>query len=153
MGQNQEVLIDEKNENKKVRRGRGLSKKSTEKSLKIIGNNVAGILGKKDSFVNLVENVKPGVTMVQETKLYKKGQIKMNNYSIFEKIRGQSEGGGLLTMVHENFEPVLVPSRKDSKMDENILVVEAKLGKNKIRYINAYGVQENGSASDKIEFY
>ena len=56
-------------------------------------------------------------------------------------------------MVHENFEPVLVPRKKTSKMDENILVVEAKLGISRIRYLNAYGVQENSSISDKIEFF
>ena len=91
--------------------------------------------------------------MLQETKLYRQGQIKVDNYNIFENLRGQSEGGGLLTMVHENFDPVLVPRTKSSKMDENILVVEAKLGRSRIRYLNAYGVQENGSISDKMEFF
>ena len=56
-------------------------------------------------------------------------------------------------MVHENFNPVLVPRTKSSKVDENILVVEAKLGRSRIRYLNAYGVQENGSISDKMEFF
>ena len=110
-------------------------------------------MGKKDSFLYLVNEFKPGVSMLQETKLYQKGQFKMDNYCIFENLRGQSEGGGLLTMVHENFEPVLVPNNHSSKMNENILVVEAKLGKSSIRYINAYGVQENSSISEIIEFY
>ena len=89
---------------------------------------MAGLMGKKDSFLNLVNEFKPGVSMLQETKLYKKGQFKVDNYSIFENLRGQSEGGGLLTMVHENFEPVLVTKIHSSKMNENILVVEVKLG-------------------------
>ena len=91
---------------------------------------MAGMIGKKETFFNLVNKFKPGVSMLQETKLYKNGQIKVENYSVFENLRGQSEGGGLLTMVHENFEPVLVPSKHSSKMNENILVVEAKLEKN-----------------------
>ena len=90
--------------------------------------------------------------MLQETKLYKKGQIKMDNYCVFETVRGVSEGGGLLTMVHENFEPVLIPNT-DHKNSVNILVVEANLGKSRIRYINAYGVQENCTISDKMDFY
>ena len=91
--------------------------------------------------------------MLQETKVYRKGQIKLENFCVFEKVRGQSEGGGLLTMVHENFEPVLVPSTDSSNASQNILVVEANLGKSRIRYINAYGVQENSSKKDKMEFY
>ena len=90
--------------------------------------------------------------MLQETKLYKKGQIKMDNYCVFETVRGVSEGGGLLTMVHENFEPVLIPNT-DHKNSVNILVVEANLGKSRIRYINAYGVQENCTIRDKMDFY
>ena len=74
----------------KMKTRRGGSKKCSEKSLKIIGNNVAGLMGKKDSFVNLVNKLKPGVSMLQETKLYRKGQIKFDNYSVFENIRGQS---------------------------------------------------------------
>ena len=148
-----EPVLANLNHKKQTRRGRGGSKKCSEKSLKIIGNNVAGLMGKKDSFLNLVNKLKPGISMLQETKLYRKGQIKLDNYSVFENIRGQSEGGGLLTMVHENFEPMLIPRTKSSKMEENFLVVEAKLGKSKVRYLNAYGVQENASSSDKMEFY
>ena len=37
-------------------------------------------------------------------------------------------------------------------MDENFLVVEAKLGRSKVRYFNAYLVQESASSSDKMEF-
>ena len=89
--------------------------------------------------------------MLQETKLYKKGQIKKDNYCVFENLRCQSQGGGLMTMVHEHFEPVLIPSEQVSKSSENILVVEANIGKSRIRYVNAYGVQENCTIKEKIE--
>ena len=94
----------------------------------------------------------PGVAMFQETKLYKKGQITLKNYCSFESIREKGQGGGLLTMVHENFEPVCIPIQNSSKMSENVLVVEANLGNSRARYINAYGVQESGPMSDKIDF-
>ena len=109
-----------------------------EKSLILIGNNVAGLLSKKDSFINLINSVMPAVGMFQETKLYKKGQIQLEKYCVFESIRGDKEGGGLLTMVQSNFEPVLVPLENELKMSENVLVVEANLGKARVRYINAY---------------
>jgi hypothetical protein len=102
---------------------------------------VSGLLSKKDSFINLINLVTPGIAMFQETKLYKKGQIILKNYCSFESIREQGQGGGLLTLVHENFEPVFIPNGNTSKMSENVLVVEANLGKSRVRYINAYGVQ------------
>ena len=113
---------------------------------------MSGLQSKKDSFFNLMNSFTPGVAMFQETKLYKKGQITLKNYCSFESIREQGQGGGLLTMVHENFDPVLIPIQNSSKMSENILVVEANIGKSRVRYINAYGVQESGSMREKMEF-
>ena len=62
-----------------------------------MGNNVAGMKSKKESFYNLIKQLNPGVNMLQETKFYQKGSIKVNNMSVFEKLRGQNEGGGLMT--------------------------------------------------------
>ena len=90
--------------------------------------------------------------MVQETKFYKKGTFKYHDYNVFETIRGNKEGGGLLTMVHANFHPVQIPIVSQSKMSENLLTVEAKVGSGKVRFINAYGVQESSPIADKIEF-
>ena len=112
---------------------------------------MSGLLSKKDSFINLMNEFLPGVAMFQETKLYKKGQITLKNYCSFESIREQGLGGGLLTMIHENFEPVQIPIKNNSTMSENVLVVEANLGNSRVRCINAYGVQESGPMSDKID--
>ena len=88
-------------------------KKFTNKSLKVIGNNSAGLNGKKDSFENLIKEFCPGVAMVQETKLYRKGTMRFENYSCFEKVRGQKEGGGLMTLVHNSFDPIYIPTKSD----------------------------------------
>ena len=87
----------------------GYAKKCSDKSLTILGNNTAGLKSKKESLVNLMKQLNAGVTMLQETKLYKKGSMKFKNMFIFEKIRGAIEGGGLMTLIHENFKPVLIP--------------------------------------------
>jgi hypothetical protein len=84
--------------------------------------------------------------------LYKKGKIKVENYDIFENLRGHAEGGGLLTMVHENFEPVLISRTESLKMLENILVVEANLGQSRIRYIIAYWLQKMPHVVTKLNF-
>ena len=131
-----------KNKKKKeIRRGKGFSKKCTNKSFKIIGNNAAGLKAKKDSFENIMKVFSPGVAMIQETKLYRKGTMCFNNYSCFEKVRGQSEGGGLMTLVHNSLNPVLIPTKNVSKTSLNVLVVEANINELKTRFINAYRKQ------------
>ena len=119
----------------------------------ILGNNTAALKNKRESLDSLIKQLCPGVTMLQETKLYKKGTMKFKNMCVFEKIRKLNEGGGLMTIVHENFKPVLVPMKNESKLSQNILVVEACVGKIRIRFINAYGVQENASAEERSEFF
>ena len=123
------------------------------KSLKIIGNNSAGIKAKTDSFQNVLNQLKPGVVLVQESKLYKKGTLKFSDYCVFEKVRKENEGGGLMTLVHSNLKPIMIPIENDSKMAENVLVIEAQLGKSKVRFINAYGPQETSPLDDRTEFF
>ena len=117
-------MAPELNKKKQIRRGKGYSKKCTNKTLKIIGNNSSGLKAKEDSFENIIKELCPGV---QETKLYRKGTMCFENYSCFEKVRGQSEGGGLMTLVHNSLNPVLIPTKSMSKMSINVLVVETNL--------------------------
>ena len=49
--------------------------------------------------------------MIQESKINKKGQIKIPGYPIFEAIRHNSEGGSLLTAIHENLNPIFISGR------------------------------------------
>ena len=101
----------------------------------IIGNNCAGFNGKKDSLINTGNHLQAGIVMLQETKLYRKGSFQHENCFIFESLRGLNEGGGLLTMVHQNFAPVLIPMDDKSKMSENVLVLESTFVKSRVRYI------------------
>ena len=138
---------------KKTRRGRGGNKKCKNISLKIVGNNCAGLKGKEDSFENLLKIFSPAIVMLQETKLYKRGTMKFSEFECFEKLRNDNEGGGLMTLVHKNFNKVLIPTKNQSKMSVNILVVAAKIRNMKIRFINAYGVQECAAVEEKSDFY
>ena len=139
--------------NKRTRRGRGGNRKCKNLSFKIVGNNCAGLKGKIDSFKNLLMNCSPAIVMLQETKLYKRGTIKFNQFQCFEKLRSEKEGGGLMTLIHKNMDPVIIPTKSQSKMGLNVLVIEANIRNMKIRFINAYGVQECAAIEEKLEFY
>ena len=72
---------------------------------------------------------KPGVIMIQESKLINKGTIKIEGFDTFEFNRKTNGGGGgLLTAIDQNYNPVLISEHDDTE----ILVVEATIGENKI---------------------
>ena len=68
----------------------------------IIGNNTAGLNGKVDSLKRIIEVFQPAVIMLQEVKTRKIGTIKLKEFIIFEKIRENNSGGGLMTIIHKN---------------------------------------------------
>ena len=115
----------------------------------VIGTNAAGLLNKKESLHRTIELLSPSVIMVQETKARRKNKIKLKDYVIFEHIRPEKGGGGLLSAVHRNLEPVSIATNSETE----IMVVEAKTGNTKTRFINAYGPQENSEEEIKEEFY
>ena len=140
-----------KNPKKKTRRGRGESKKSKNPkntNLTFIGNNSAGMTGKLESLKRAIEVFQPGVIMLQETKLKKKGGTKLKGFVIFEKLRENNEGGGLMSIIHENLNPILI-------FDDHseFLVVDINGNFGSIRTINCYGPQENLSLEIRTAFF
>ena len=114
----------------------------------VLGANAAGLLNKLESFYRNISTFNPGVIFIQESKARRKGKIKLNNYTIFEKIRKQNNGGGLLTAVHSSLKPVSI-----SDDDEEILVVEANINNSMVRLINGYGPQENLPENSRKLFF
>ena len=87
---------------------------------------------------------------MQETKLYSKGQIRIPNLSVFETNRPQKGGGGLITAVHEKFNPALIQTEQDNP---DILIVQCQIGANYVNLINGYGPQESDANSVKLSFF
>ena len=83
---------------------------------------------------------------VQESKTSRKNKVKLADYVIFEHLRNNSGGGGLLTAVHKNLDPVSIGNEED----EEVLTVQGNIMNKKVRFINAYGPQEN--TSDETKF-
>ena len=91
-----------------------------------------------------------GAFFLQETKVHRKGLIKIPNFEIFETVRGLKLGGSILTGVHKSMKPVLINS--DDELE--ILTVQAQLGQFSCRFINAYGPREGHLNDEKtIAFY
>ena len=131
---------------KKTRTKRGYGQKNKRKNktkmvnLSILGSNAAGLKSKLESFYNTLNKFRPSICTIQETKNNKIGLIKLPGYQVFEKIRQNRGGGGLLTCVDVDLNPVLVSSCKDGA---EILTVEISIENKKIRIINGYGPQED----------
>ena len=87
---------------------------------------------------------------MQETKYNRMGLVKLPGYQLFEKIRKNKGGGGLLTCVDSNLNPVLVTNCKD---DTELLTVEVNIDTKKIRIINGYGPQEDDNLQDILAFW
>ena len=116
----------------------------------IVGNNCAGIKNKRESLSNLIFTVNPGIIFLQETKLYTKGLVKIPNFFVFETIRAQKGGGGLITAVHEKLNPMLIESEQNIA---DILSVRCQIGAKSVHLINGYGPQESDAISLKDEFF
>ena len=92
----------------------------------------------------------PSIITLQETKVNSHGTLRIPGYQIFEKIR-KGNGGGLLTAINNNLNPVLIQSENDSL---EILIVQCEIKKElKIRVINCYGPQETESKEKLVEFW
>ena len=97
-----------------------------------------------------ITKFQPGVFFVQETKVSRKGQIKVDDYEIFEVVRPNCPvGGSILTGVHKSLNPVFISGGED---DLEILVVQGKIGHYGCRFINGYGPQEHRKIDDRIQF-
>ena len=127
---------------RKTRRGNWKKKSNTklqEIQFSLLGNNCNGIVNKQDSLKETMMTFKPSILTLQETKVRKHGTLKIKGYQMFEKIRKDGNGGGLLTAANENLNPVLISTGKEE--DSEILTIQAKVGRYDVRIINAYGPQ------------
>ena len=90
--------------------------------------------------------------MIQETKLTRKNRIRLKNYEIFERVRKNKTGGGVMIGIRKDIHP---PPVDVSPQDEDveILTIEVQLKKLTVRFLTGYGPQEDDS-DDKInKFY
>ena len=115
----------------------------------IIGANAAGISNKIDSLLRIVNVFNPGVIFLQETKTRQKNKVPLKDYDVYEIVRENSSGGGILTAVRKD----LASADITENVNEEILTVEAKLNDRKVRFINGYGPQEYAPEEKRKSFF
>ena len=136
----------------KKRRKRKQKKHILSKMLTVCGTNANGIKSKKESFLNLLHTDNPQVFMLQETKLSRKNQFPVKGYEIFEKVRKNKGGGGIMIGIKNEVQATPVDvSPQDPEIE--ILVVEVELKEVTIRFLTAYGPQEDDSEDKINKFY
>ena len=135
----------------KHRRGRRNNAKSFSKKLKFLGVNAAGLRSKLLTFKKVLQDLKPSVFFIEETKLKDVGRIKLENYITFEKPRkSRVNGGGVAIGCIRDLNPVWV---KEGQDDVEALSVNIFVKNMKIRCCVAYGCQENEENYKKEAFW
>ena len=104
--------------------------------------------GKLNSLKRAIEVFNPAVIMLQETKMKKIGNIRLQGFKNFEKLRENNEGGGLMTIVHEKMDPILIPNEHSEFLEVDI---SGQFGE--IRTINCNGPQETLNIEARNVFF
>ena len=136
-------------ENVKRRR---INRSKKKKNISIFYNNVRGAKSKYSSIKNILEQVKPSIIALCETKLGKYSKIKkiMPDYKPFQSITKQGKGGLLIGIRYNVFRSFVEVT---SSEDKNILAVRVSVSDQMAyRIILAYGPQENDPIEMKERF-
>ena len=149
--------LDSDNKSKK-KRNRRKKNKVKDITLKLLGNNVDGILNKLESLENIIKTENPGAIFLQETKVGRTGRIRIpsnKTYSWYELIRTTSaekgeKGGGLAIGVLNILEPAWI---SEGDNDAEALTIEIWVEGVPIRLICGYGPQEGEKSERKEKFW
>ena len=137
-----------------MRRGGRKRKNKVIQKFKLLGANINGISSKLHSFEHVIQTVDPSVFTIQETKVRRANGIKFESakkYKMFQLIRKESQGGGLVIGAKTELEPVVISEGNDQV---EIIVIEIKIKEQfRIRIINAYGPQECSILDKKEAFW
>ena len=119
--------------------------------LRFLGVNAGGLRPKLLTFKKILNELKPSVFLIEETKYKDEGKMKIENYLIFELVRKSRDGGGGLALgCLKELNPVWV---RDGGSDIEALSVVISVRKMKIRCCVAYGFQETSKIENKKKFW
>ena len=85
----------------------------------MFSTNAAGLKCKMQSFKNQIKKPNAAIFTIQESHFGKKGNLKVENYEIFEAIRKKQKGGTLIG-AHKTFNPMLIHEYSDNRDKDQI---------------------------------
>ena len=136
---------------KQIRRRKKKSiKQGTNKSLRFVGMNAAGMKSKLTTFKKLLNDLQPAIFFVVETKYEEERKFKIDGYKIYELVRKNKSGGGLAIGCLDDLEADWVRQGDDQI---EALSVQISLQQFNIRLCVAYGCQETDLVSRKESFW
>ena len=133
-----------------MKRARRKRVKDISTCVRFMGVNSAGLKSKFTTFKKVLSELKPSVFFIQETKFKTEGKLKLDNYSVFELIRKNREGGGLAIGCANSLKPAWVREGDD---DVEALSVDIFVEGMQIRCCVAYGCQEGDQVERKSKFW
>ena len=144
------VIESTKVKHRRTRRGGVKHRSKKYVQFSILGNNVASISKKRDSLNALIDIFKqPSCITLQETKLGKQSQFKIENYEVFQKNRN-SQGGGILTAIDPSLNPLII---SEENLSAEILTVQLDLNGHPLRVINGYSPQSDDNEQKRLDFW
>ena len=119
--------------------------------MRFLGVNAAGLRPKILTFKKILNELKPSVFFIEETKYKDEGKLKIENYVIFELVRKSRDGGGGLALgCLKELNPVWVG---DGGNEVEALSIVISVREMNIRCCVAYGCQENSKMENKRKFW
>ena len=116
----------------------------------IYNNNLNGFSGKKASIGALLETIKPTVVTFQETALTGNNQLKVKNYSSFQRNRkGTKIMGGVATLVANQVKAHAVKV-KEGEDDDEFLITRLGHVVPAVNILNIYGGIESRMSKQKV---
>ena len=109
--------------------------------MRFLGVNANGLKPRLITFKKVLSELKPSVFFVEESKFKDEGQLKIENYVIFEQTRETRDGGGGLALgCVKELNPVLVRKGGDEVEAMSVDIFVKSLT---IRCCVGYRCQEN----------
>ena len=90
------------------------------------------------------------VWTMQETKCSQSNQLKMEDFIIYDKVRGEREGGGIAIAAKKALNPVLIA---EGENEVEAITIDIHPSKIIISCTSAYGPQQRDSTSKKLKFW
>ena len=112
--------------------------------------NVQGIRSKRDSLINIFDEINPKIAFITETQLTSNSAIKIEGYTFFGKSREKKSGGGVGILVENEIKGSVAPHV--SSRDIEIIWVSIKRRNQSPIFMGVYyGKQEGEGKKEDIE--